>query len=336
MPNLLALRGARSAPLRVRPRGFTLVELLVVIAIIGILIALLLPAVQAVREAARRTACANKLRQIGLALQMYHDSKRRFPPAGIGYGWCEQPQFGSRFVTNKNGLVFLLPFLEQDILYRELNQRHASANLTVGDACCGPNGSLGVLVGDAVASGNAALAGEVLPIFNCPSDRGTMHTPRGHKVYSPAPGAWGAKTNYDFSVLASSHCNAWRRYPARRRLFGENSMTRMSHIQDGTSHTIAMAETMREVVNGGGNAWAYRGWVMVGVDVGSRGINVANYRGSSKTDALGNWGSAGSLHPGGCYVLLTDSGVHFWSQHTDRRVLEAHSTIYGGEPSVAP
>ena len=96
-----------------RHRGFTLVELLVVIAIIGILVALLLPAVQAAREAARRMSCGNNLKQLGLALHNYHDTHKKFPPGGVSYGhaWGAGPS--DRHIKNGNGLVFLLPFAEQ-------------------------------------------------------------------------------------------------------------------------------------------------------------------------------------------------------------------------------
>src|SRR5688500_9427944 len=95
------------------PRAFTLVELLVVIAIIGVLIALLLPAIQAAREAARRSQCQNNLKQIGLALQLHHDSKNRFPAASSGSPL--HPSGADQYAVSWS--FELLPFMEQRAIY---------------------------------------------------------------------------------------------------------------------------------------------------------------------------------------------------------------------------
>jgi prepilin-type N-terminal cleavage/methylation domain-containing protein len=131
----------REGPARVR--GFTLIELLVVIAIIGLLIALLLPAVQAAREAARRTQCVNNLRQIGLALHGYHDLNQRFPPGG----WQWRPGNDRRF-RQIAWSALVLPHLEQQPLYESLNLATAFDSVE-----------------------NATGAATVLSVYLCPSSR---------------------------------------------------------------------------------------------------------------------------------------------------------------------
>src|SRR4051794_3694487 len=135
---------------RSRHRGFTLIELLVVIAIIGVLIALLLPAVQAAREAARRTQCINNLKQIGLALQNYHDATTSLPFDHGPGGWNE---WGSH--------VMLLPFIEQAPLYNSINFYYPSMNALNGDPALDPNNG---------SSLNMTIFSVTINAYNCPSD----------------------------------------------------------------------------------------------------------------------------------------------------------------------
>src|SRR5690349_17065682 len=143
-------------------KAFTLVELLVVVAIIGVLVALLLPAVQAAREASRRSTCHNNLKQIGLALQNYHDVQGKFPPAILNHGWAYNnlPAPGIQQVMNLNGFTLLLPHLEQSALYARYNLNASAAH------CANDNPAI-PLAGDPVTSGNDVLMATRLPGFLC-------------------------------------------------------------------------------------------------------------------------------------------------------------------------
>ena len=318
-------------------------ELLVVIAIIGILIALLLPAVQSAREAARRMHCSNNLKQIGVALHNYHAAHRSFPPGGISYGWCRYPEHGDPTVMNKNGLLFLLPYLEQQPLYDRLDQSQCTANAMHGNTgCCGPCTAQGTLSGDAVDSGNAAVVSTRLAVFTCPSDTGNpfLSPNSPHYGIKAGSGFEGAKTNYDFSASNNYSCNAWaRENPAYRRMFGENSKTRMADVADGASNTVAVAETLYDVYNGRCSAWGYRGWVMVGIDVGNYGFNVWEWPGvlaNPRRGQLRSWAHSGSLHPGGAHLMFADGSVHFFNETTDMVLLKRISSMAGGEVVAGP
>ena len=185
-----------------RVQGFTLVELLVVIAIIGILVALLLPAVQAAREAARRTECNNNLKQFGIALHNYHDTYKVFPPALLNSGrWSGARGYPNTGGTlNTTGWAMLLPFIEEQSLYDQYDFNRPS-NLSVGNR----NQNSNFPNGDDTY--NAALVADApVDAFICPSHTlGGKRRSGGGRWY-PMRNAY--RTSYFFSTGVFTDYNA--------------------------------------------------------------------------------------------------------------------------------
>jgi prepilin-type N-terminal cleavage/methylation domain-containing protein len=216
-------------------RGFTLVELLVVIAIIGILVALLLPAVQASREAARRAQCSNNLRQLGLAAHQYHDQHQHLPPS-IGYTpLATNGVWGHHF-------FHLLPYVEEGNLYE-----HAL-------------GSVALTTGPVTIHypGNNNVYSQPVSIFLCPSDP-SVET---GGVVTVNDISWGAAC-YAVNSQASTKNDLTSSPPKG---FGPQGRRRIPNdFADGTSHTILYAEkyarctstSMPPAAADGGNLWAY-------------------------------------------------------------------------------
>ncbi len=225
--------------------GFTLVELLVVIAIIGILIALLLPAVQAAREAARRTQCSNNLKQIGLGLHNYHDARGVLPPGGAGTPSTAQANDGMGFH------VYILPYVEHEALFGKFD-----------------------LATPYNVAPNRALGPAVVPIYQCPSavnffteNNGENDAPSGgrgrttHYHGNMGPNDLVNTTRYQ---VVGATCNGGQ---AQQGVLGRDTKWRLTDILDGTSNTFMVGET----------SWTRGNDALpVGYRVWHRGCNTAN------------------------------------------------------------
>jgi prepilin-type N-terminal cleavage/methylation domain-containing protein len=316
----------------IRRRAFTLVELLVVIAIIGILVALLLPAVQAAREAARRMQCGNNLKQIALAAHNYHDTFKVLPSSHINYMSTYKSEVYNP-PLNHSGLALLLPFFEQQNLHSQIDFR-----LPTGPSLYPSGGTVPVTAQTEKAVAN--IVGGLL----CPSDNGSKEIPSGWQAHYGQTNVEGAKTNYDFSTYALYTLYGYSQrsikslFGVDARMFGINSGTSFNDIIDGSSNAVMFAETTRTVYNGYATAWGYRGWVMTGHDIAQNhgqgsGINCwiyANTPSTKRFGRLGNWGLTGSLHPGGAEFALGDASVRFIAETTDFATLTSIAKIGDG------
>jgi|SoiMethySBSTD1v2_1073268.scaffolds.fasta_scaffold331033_2 prepilin-type N-terminal cleavage/methylation domain-containing protein len=315
-------------------RGFTLLELLVVVAIIAILIGLLLPAVQKVREAANRIKCANNLKQLGLAAHHYHDVNDHLPPA-IGYYPPVTGAFGTYF-------FHLLPYVEQDNLYRS-----AWGSLTFP----APDGPTTVFY-----PGINKVYSQSLPIFLCPSDPSVG--PGGHVTV--AGESFGA-SSYAFNALVVADNNI-STVPFKTNPQGKTNF--VADIPDGLSNTILHAEKYARCSNttqppqfqDGGSAWAYGGagpfaWLPLPMGPPVKGFGPAfcvpglanqgapNAIGPQSrflvqpTPFLGNCDPtrAATAHPGGMQVGLVDGSVRTLSPSLSGATWAAAVTRAGGE-----
>src|SRR5262249_13760777 len=193
------------------------------------------------------------------------------------------------------------------------------------------------------------VAASVLPIFRCPSDNGNPLLP-DNEIYGIGDnvGLRGVKTNYDFSVQYWEwRCNAWAQTPVTvRRMFGENSTTRIAEVTDGLSNPIAVGEPTRETHTGTCAAWRYRGGVQVGGDPG-QGINVGmsgwthppspdSWRPAPTFGKVGSWSWAGSLHPGGCNFVFGDGSVRFLAESIPLTTMDRLARMADGQAVTPP
>jgi len=316
-------------PLPIRVHGFTLVELLVVIAIIGILVAMLLPAVQAAREAARRMQCKNNIKQLGLALHNHSSAMGHFP-AGMtvqssmtGSYW-DVLQEAANGTHGTSWMVHILPYIEESALYDEWD---FTTNV----------------------SGNVVVAQTDIAVFYCPSRRSSVrpedvpimfqHWNRGGTDYGGCVG----ESNYiidnnDNTNLPCQH-EIYSRYIDTRDemgVFGVNTPVTIDEIRDGTSHTLMIGELQRLHgidYDGSGAPFCHRasqdGWAPAGV----ANLFDTDLTSASNPGGINNWffESPGSEHTGGAHFAMADGSVRFISENVDSFVFQDLGSRDGGE-----
>jgi prepilin-type N-terminal cleavage/methylation domain-containing protein/prepilin-type processing-associated H-X9-DG protein len=340
---------------RHRRSGFTLIELLVVIAIIGVLIALLLPAVQAAREAARRAQCTNNLKQIGLALHNYENSTGVFPPAGKSTYFASSPP-NNQYVDGVGVFPRLLPYLEAGPIFNAINFSLDYNHLS---------------------GANFTAYSSVISAFVCPT---AVREPSGGRDSAqpddPASSAAGigygvvdyaavCATTIDPLGQAGGPCSTpivpYRNCAARTNGLLKQGMTRLSEVTDGLSQTVVIVEdggrdarflsaypesfitpvltVTRPVPQGPRRFWRWAeadGAIVSSSVINNKGTpshETTQYpkSGTSMGDGAGANDEIYSFHPGGVNALLADGSVRFLKESLNIVTQRSLITPNGGE-----
>ncbi len=297
---------ANSACRRRTIGGFSLVELLVVIAIIGVLVAILLPAIQSARESSRAVSCRNNLKQIAMAAHLYHDGAKRLPPARL-----DRAKSGPGTST----FFILLPYLEEQ----------NSAKLFTASASY-------------KSAANVAVSNTRIPIYLCPTMNLPREVPDASHAEVGTPGSYAVSTGSDISFLSNNiippHNGA-----IIHLAFGATTLSKISNA-DGTSKTFLAGELNYGLTNynfaDGTPAYGETRWA-----VAYPGITWASTTARMNSDTLRTYKydiyweefeAFRSDHAGGAHFAFVDGSVRFLSEDIDRGIYSALATRAGGEP----
>jgi prepilin-type N-terminal cleavage/methylation domain-containing protein len=307
----------------IAPKGFTLVELLVVIAIIGVLVALLLPAVQAAREAARRTSCGNNIRQLGLAAQNFHDTMGYLPPSRLANN-------SANATTNwATWAVVILPYIEQANFADawDLRKSYESHPETTT---------------------KQAVAAFFCPSRRAPSSVFSNDTPSGALSDYAACGGRGPNdgVNVDGVINANANgtmiCARWTLNPAKTQIVNWKGVVTLASITDGTSNTFLMGEKHvrrdtkfgtledRSVYTSQNNN-NFRRYAGLDPTDGKQYLIAKHSLGTDNTTKTIDNRSFGSWHPAGCHFVLCDGSVKFMKENTDVDTLGRYAQKDDGE-----
>ncbi|MDH3718583.1 MAG: DUF1559 domain-containing protein [Planctomycetota bacterium] len=293
--------------------AFTLVELLVVITIIGILIAMLLPAVQSARESARNSQCANNLKQIGLAVQNYETTYRSFPPGGVHTTATNQVS-----VLRTNWAICILPYLEASNLYELYDQ-----NLPNYDAA------------------NLPVLQTFLPVMICPSDVDTDSLPGWFGCapgsYKGVDGAYGPYWAYPPSHASIVSADSVTRGPLHAVVPGVSKFSTVitSQITDGLTNTLLVGEYHSTTAPNEGGSWAltYNFFNLSSTQIPACAHGLPDYVQCEIPCGRNRCVRAfASLHSGNVMNFVTCAGnVARISPNIDGNLFRAYGTIAGGE-----